>query len=287
MQRPTLLQEARFRAACGYLRLYDVIKDRWDINLRGAGFALRQIGHDRVLDVQGRRLYFDARIAPAYARLIIGRWEELETHFLLRAALDVVDDALFVDVGANVGSVIIDVATDPRIREVVALEPHPVCAEVCRRTARINGWNHVHVIEAAAAEHNGRISFAVDPRNPGSSSLSPSGDAAVKALTLDDALGDRDGPALVLIDVEGAEPRVLRGGLSFIRRTRPLIIFEYNDLSRQHFRLQDIRDLLGEDFEIFRLRQDGYLDLDVERSWNAVAVHRDSVFEPVCAALRV
>jgi hypothetical protein len=84
---------------------------------------------------------------------------------------------------------------------------------------------------------------------------------------------------LMVIDVEGAEPLVMRGGLQTIRRLRPLIVFEYNYVSRARFKLDEIRELLGDTYEILRLRRDGGLDRKYADAWNCVAVPRGSTFE--------
>ena len=86
------------------------------------------------------------------------------------------------------------------------------------------------------------------------------------------------GQAIILIDVEGAEPLVMVGGREFMAVNLPLIIFEYDTLSRRYFSLAEIRATLGSRYEIFRLRQDGKLDRDFGQSWNCVAVSIDSAF---------
>ena len=83
---------------------------------------------------------------------------------------------------------------------------------------------------------------------------------------------------ILLIDVEGAEVRVLKGGAAFIRAHRPLIIFEFNYVSQQVFCLDDVRKELGQDYSIWRLRSDGRLDQDFSQTWNCVGIHKDSVF---------
>ena len=66
---------------------------------------------------------------------------------------------------------------------------------------------------------------------------------------------------------------------------RPLIVFEYNFVSKRHFQLSDIQKLLGADYGIFRLRKDGYLDECVDSAWNCVAVPVGSEFEEMARRL--
>jgi hypothetical protein len=85
--------------------------------------------------------------------------------------------------------------------------------------------------------------------------------------------------------VEGAELDVMRGGQSFIRGARPLVIFEYNEDNRALYSLAEVSAVLGDGYRILRLRLDGKLDEKLEDTWNCVAVHRDSPFSPVVQEL--
>jgi hypothetical protein len=75
-----------------------------------------------------------------------------------------------------------------------------------------------------------------------------------------------------LIDVEGAELKVMQGGRNFIRNNQPLIIFEYNHVSRRYFTLDEIRKELGEGYHLYRLTATGHLDEDFSTTWNVVAL---------------
>ena len=87
------------------------------------------------------------------------------------------------------------------------------------------------------------------------------------------------------IDVEGAELEVLKGGRRLLETLRPLLIFEYNEVSRRSFSLDDIRSLLGQDYAIWRLRGDGLLDASFGSTWNCVAAHHATVFADACRSL--
>lgn len=82
----------------------------------------------------------------------------------------------------------------------------------------------------------------------------------------------------MLIDVEGAEPLVLESRTNFINQNHPLIIFEYNHVSKKYFNLDDIYKIIGNQHQVYRLKGDGTLDSDFSMSWNCVAVHIDSAF---------
>jgi hypothetical protein len=43
--------------------------------------------------------------------------------------------------------------------------------------------------------------------------------------------------------------------------------------------LQDIEDIIGTQYAIYRIKGNGDLDKDFENSWNCVAIPKDSPFE--------
>ena len=264
--------------ARAYARTYGAVKDRWDVNLPGLGWVLRRVREPREFELAGQRMLFDPRVAGCYDRMIAGQFNERETWLFIQQALDRVKFRVtFVEVGANVGEFLIPVAGHPKVNRVIGYEPHPVCAEVCVRNAQVNHLINVEVRTALVGD--GRYHpFSINSRNANASSIG-SGGALRPTVRLDDELRDVHAPTILLIDVEGAEPLVLRGAAEFIARAQPLIIFEYNYVSRRHFTLSDVRALLGDHYDVWRLRRDGRLDRDVENSWNCVAIARDSEFE--------
>jgi FkbM family methyltransferase len=266
--------EIGLRAAQAYARVYAAIKQKTNLNLKGLGWMLRRIRRDAVVNVDGVRLFIDHRIATSYGLLVSGRVNEVETASLLRRVLS--PQTTVVDVGANIGEIVVQAA--PRCRSVIAFEPHPVAAHALRRTIELNGFAHVEVIEALVGDGTA-LELAANARNANASAARAGGDTA--SARLDDHLRGTTGELVIVIDVEGGEPHVLRGALATIERLRPLIVFEYNDVSRRAFRIDDVRDLLGNRYRIFRLRRDGQLDQDYERAWNCVAIPVNSRFEEI------
>ena len=64
----------------------------------------------------------------------------------------------------------------------------------------------------------------------------------------------------MLIDVEGSELEVLKGGREFILRNNPLIIFEYNEVTKSVFKLEQVYELFPKNqWALFRLRKEGLL----------------------------
>ncbi len=151
-------------------------------------------------------------------------------------ALTLAEDAACVDVGANVGAVLRHmVEYAPRGRHV-AFEPLPELAELLGRE-----FPGVDVRNAAVSDHTGEATFyRVRGRETRSSlrtldapeeQLEP---ITVAVAALDTALPEDLAPALIKVDVEGAEEQVLRGAAETLARHRPTVVFEH-DKSARHF----------------------------------------------------
>ena len=260
--------------------------DSLGVRLRGLGWLLRRMRTDHVLDVEGVRLWFDHRVASSYDRLVAGELNEPETAAFLGAVLEAFgEDVTFVDVGANVGELLIPLAAHPRVVRAIGFEPQPACADACERSAALNGFAHVRVRRELVADGAPRR-FSTNVDSPNTSAIADVGDL-VKTVKLDDALADVRTPLVLLVDVEGAEPLVLSGAATLLRHARPLVVFEYNFVSRRHYRLDDVRARLGSGYDVLRLRRDGRLDAEVEDSWNCVAVPRGTRFEEICTGLAI
>lgn len=264
-------------------------------NLPGLGKALDLIKNDYVLEVHGKKIFFDRRVGRAYGLMIIGQWNEPETHTFLKYVVAGIDGKInFVDVGASIGEFVIDMAGSDKVALVVAFEPHSESAEAAKKSCEINGFCNVRVIQKVITNSQGDLFFLQDRRSPTSSHIFTSivnnqtesyGTTLIQGTTLDDELKDLKGSTVVLMDIEGSEYLAMKGALGFIEKWKPLIIFEYNSTSRQSFNLKMVRDLLGPDYLIYRLRADGRVDSHEADSWNMIAVEKSSIFFDAVTAL--
>lgn len=267
-----------------YAWFYIFMYRHFGLTPRGLGFLLRRISRDHILKVQGRKIYMNPKVSSSYApyaRLIVGRWNEEETHIFMHRVAAQLKDITFVDVGASIGEMVTDFASLASVKQVVAFEPDPMCARVIEVNSLLNCQENVTVFAAAVADKKGSmfLSGAGSPQVSLSSRPKADDDVEVDVLRLDDCFknhgfgGDKKGRQLImLIDVEGAELTVLQGAKKLLKKQQPLIIFEYNHISRRFFTLQQVQALLGPHYQIYRLNQQGVLDTDFDHTWNCVAV---------------
>jgi FkbM family methyltransferase len=150
---------------------------------------------------------------------------------LLRAVLKPGD--LFVDVGANIGYFTLLCSRLVGIGgRVLAVEPNPEIRAQLQRNLSRNGMRNVQVFDCALSEAEGEIPlFLGPPDNTGLSSFRAPRDStgSIKVRTAQfDALfpPEQSRAAIVKINVEGAELRVLRGMRKYLARNRPDLIIE-------------------------------------------------------------
>jgi FkbM family methyltransferase len=144
-------------------------------------------------------------------------------------------NAVFVDVGANIGTHTVYAMRSGRFARAVAFEPESHNAELLRLNLKANNLtDRVCVIERAVGEQAGSAVLHLHPRNKGHHTIGklPSYDGLdrreVSLVRLDAALTEqRISPGeigLVWIDVEGYEPEAVRGLGSFIEHAVPMAI---------------------------------------------------------------
>jgi FkbM family methyltransferase len=183
----------------------------------------------RALGSLSRRLERPELVGAFYA----GARQQLREEIAIQAVLTSVlrADSTYVDVGTNRGQVLREsVRLAPNGRHI-AFEPIPSLAAEVKRS-----FPGVDCREMALGAERGVAEFCHFRTLDGWSGLRRSPEISdargdpeyirVKVSTLDAELGGLR-PALVKIDVEGAELEVLTGGPTLLSEVRPVVIFEH------------------------------------------------------------
>lgn len=151
--------------------------------------------------------------------------DHLATHLVTTLCLP---QKTFIDVGAHIGSIIAAVSRrDPSIK-IIAIEAIPEKIAALRKK-----FPFVELHDCAVGESTGQVSFYINTRQSGYSSLGRPDNANKDTITeitvpikkLDD-LVTSDNVDVIKIDVEGAELGVLRGSGNLLNSSRPIIMFE-------------------------------------------------------------
>ena len=267
--------------------LFGFFHDYFHFNIRGLGFALRLINKDGIIHINGMKMYLNSKIPLSYARLISGDWAEPETHIFLNNALNHLPKSIFFDVGANVGEMVISTSNHSNLDKILAFEPDPNCANVIRINNLINSNKNCDVHQIAISNKEGKM-FLEGAGTPQANLISRKTHTNLSHLEIDVESIDNfleknsynfssiDNSFIMLVDVEGHEPNVLKGAKNFIEENFPLIVFEFNSTSKGFFNLEDIINILPKNYEIYRLNRDGYLDKELSNTWNCVAINTNN-----------
>jgi len=139
-----------------------------------------------------------------------------------------------VDIGANIGYLTMLLASLVAPSGlVVAVEPNPENVKLLEASRRVNGFDQVLVIQAAAGRHNTLLALNVSYSNGTTSELPNDWNAIfacrpVPCFALDLILPKDRHFDLVKIDAEGAELNAVIGLLDTIERDRPVIVSEFS-----------------------------------------------------------
>jgi FkbM family methyltransferase len=176
------------------------------------------------------------------------------------------------DVGANCGWFAVRAARAGR--PVRAFEPVPTTADFAERNlGRIAGADAC-LVRAAVADTAGSATihlYSSSGNNslhertlPAGHPLRRTGDIEVSVVRLDDLVGS-DGfppPALIKIDVEGAELAVLRGARETLARHRPVVVMEWAESTSRdagHARAAIVAELHAAGYTALAVTPDGEL----------------------------
>jgi FkbM family methyltransferase len=215
----------------------------------------------------------------------LGRLEHEGLRRLL--ALTLARDANCVDVGCHRGVVLEQIVALAPAGRHVAYEPIPHMADDLARE-----FPGVDVRCAALSSEAGAARFAHVVSRPAYSGLrlrDYPGAQSVETITvpvetLDRSLPEGYVPDLIKIDVEGAERQVLEGGLETLRRARPVVVFELERGSAEHYgtRPADLHVLLCEraGLRIFDLEGGGPYTLEQLERCAAERRHLNFVARP-------
>ncbi len=139
----------------------------------------------------------------------------------------------FLDIGANIGFFSLLAGLQARVPQAYAFEPHPRLYRLLSANLAANGFNHIQSVPVAISNQVGEISFYVSGSDMSGSIESHFSHKQEKAVTvhtttLDAFFAEHQGqpPFVIKLDVEGHEPSVLEGAMTFLTRQRPDIVIE-------------------------------------------------------------
>jgi FkbM family methyltransferase len=139
-----------------------------------------------------------------------------------------------VDIGANIGYfTMLSASLVGPSGLVMAVEPNPENIKALEASRRVNGFDQVLIIQAAAGRRTGLLALNVSHSNGMTGQLPDNLDAIfasrpVPCFALDAILPKDRRISLIKIDVEGAELNALIGLSETIDRDQPVIVSEFS-----------------------------------------------------------
>jgi FkbM family methyltransferase len=266
-----------------YARIHHLVHEHLSFNLPGLGFLYRQLKEDFIFPIRGNKMYFNHKIADNYGRLLNEKFNEPETHLFLDKvfALTEINNFHFVDIGANIGEFLIDYSNHPKISRVSAFEPQAEQIKVLQKSIELNEFKKTDIIPKPVADSTKDLLFNFSSKNSTASGITEdtSKGTIVQSTSIDEYFKENiDQEFVFLIDTEGAELDIMKGGRNLIKKLNPLIIFEYNHVTREHFTIDDVRIELGNVYEIYKLDNKGNLNTNLKNTCNLVAFPKRKVF---------
>jgi FkbM family methyltransferase len=212
--------------------------------------------------------------------LIYADWPEFHELAFIRRRLHATDAV--IDVGANVGHILLllsDIVTTDRM---FAFEPTPVSFRRLKENWAINGWGTTHLYQLAIGAAPG-VAFIPNTTSPETTNAvqftKTNADVEVQVKTLDEFQDVWRGMRIgfLKIDVEGYEAEVLSGSVKLLRSQRPRLVMFESLRGRVEPRIARLLD--DEGYRIFQLDESGEPDFATTSAQNLFAVPREESAE--------
>ena len=189
-----------------------------------------------------------------------------EPHFDQIVELLVSEDAVVLDVGANIGTHSIRLSKQARRGTVHAFEPQSLVFSILQKNLLLNACDNVRPYRFAVAESDNSVlsmeafSFSGQKINNGAIRVDRSGGGAgdmVMSQRLDSFAFPR--VDFIKMDIQGSEVDALRGAAELLARTRPILFVEIEEvhlraLGRSSKELMET--LLGMGYALYRIQNE-------------------------------
>jgi FkbM family methyltransferase len=149
----------------------------------------------------------------------------------IKRLLHLKDQIVMVDLGAHIGKYTVYFAKLFKSLRIIAVEPAPTNFIMLRKAIEANHLENVTPLRIACTDIDGETQLYISFKSGVHSLVKRSGAVTsimVKGQSLDNLVGELrlESVDIIKIDVEGAEYKVLKGGLNTIRKHKPVILIE-------------------------------------------------------------
>jgi len=180
-------------------------------------------------NIQGSKMILNLRDEGISKELVFNDIREAgATNYIYRA---VKKDDVVIDIGANIGYyALMEARLVGDNGKIYAIEPAPQNFEILKKNISINGYKNIEVFNFAIGDKNGIEKLYISNKSNWHSMVAFDAQGSEKTidvtiLTIDTFLKDKKYPALIRMDVEGYEDKIIRGMIETLKKDRPLKLF--------------------------------------------------------------
>lgn len=161
----------------------------------------------------GPRLTLDLSDWPQACAFLLGRYDVASVEFVVG---NLPSRGVFVDAGAHVGLISLQVAMRRPQAQIHSFEPHPVRGGSLITNVRMNPRLSVEINRVGLSDRPGELSFDTTAHRAGV------GDKVISVVTLDDYAHERgiERIDVLKLDIEGHEAPALRGARRLLAERR-------------------------------------------------------------------
>jgi FkbM family methyltransferase len=155
------------------------------------------------------------------------------------------------DIGANVGFYTVIASRLVGTGQVIAFEPLPASCAAIEQNLKLNGMTNVEIVGIAVSDeigaatlnvYGGSTTARLGTRESSKVGRTPLYQIEVPVSTIDAQLEAFPAPALVKMDIEGAEAPALRGATALLTQVKPTLICELHGTNAP---VMDVLDSCG------------------------------------------
>lgn len=169
----------------------------------------------------------------------------------------IVSDGVILDIGANIGNHTLYFANEGNAHKVIAFEPVWETFQILQRNILLNHLEHVvELHQCGLGDDEGYANiYGYNYSNTGGTPLNIVKEAGAIAIHSLDSFKIQGKIALIKIDVEGMEIKVLQGATDTIKRHKPYILIE--SFAENYPKTNTFLTALG--YEVEEISTDNYL----------------------------
>lgn len=183
---------------------------------------------------------------PNYPKCIVQRYIYDEGDFyenwtLNRISKQIPENAIILDIGANIGNHSMYWVSQSNAKQVYAFEPVKYTFDILQKNVELNHFeDKIKTFNIGLSDRNGNAEISNwNETNLGGTSIKQAESGSIPIRKLDDVELDTDRIDFIKIDVEGHEIFMLNGAEKTIKKYKPIIFIETFD------NLNEVKNILA------------------------------------------